>query len=226
MATTGSEQEIFERADATIAVAGTLKAGSSGYEWDELSNVAYAAKIAGARAMRQLANAKKADFDAQRGAVNARFETLDTLKTQGLGMAKYRFRSDPRLLEMVDSVGEHGNAREDSLKEADEWSAAWENIDPVWSPTPSNTLANFKTLRIEAAAQLQTLTQLKSDARKAGIDLNALLAEIEDLCVSWYGVASRAFPAGTAEGDLIRSQIPTFENGNAAAVTPVPAPVP
>lgn len=219
-----SEQEIFERADATVAVAGTLKSGASAYEWDEMTNAAFAAKVAAARAARQVANDKKADYDAQRGRVNERFDELEARKIQAIGMAKYRFRRDARLGEMVESVGEYGEGRESTLREAEEWLAAWKNIDPQWNPTPGNTLAGFETLLADCGAQLGILTQLKSDARKAGIDLSALLAEIEEGCVSWYGVATRAFPVGTSEGDLLRSQIPTFENGGAAekpAIAPV-----
>ena len=223
MQTSGTQEEIFERANATVAVAATLQNGPSGYEWDEMTNAAFAAKIAAARAARQIADDKKADYDAQRGLTNARFEELEGLKIQALGMAKYRFRKDAKQLEMVNSVGEYGEGREATLKEADEWSAAWNNVDPSWNPTAGNTLAAFQTRSADCAAQLKTLTQLKSDARKAGIDLSAQLAEIEDDSVGWYGVATRAFPTGTAEGDLIRSQIPTFESGSPAP-TPTPAP--
>ncbi len=225
MRTTGTEQQIFERADATQAVANTLFSGSSGYQWDEMSLFDFAARIASARNARRLADDKKADYDAQRGIVNALFDDLETRKIQALGMAKYRFRQDAEVTAMLESVGEYGDGREDTLKEADEWVAAWKNIDPTWSPTTGNSLAAFEALNLEGAAQLKTLTNLKSNARKAGIDLNALLAELEDLCVAWYGVATRAFPVGTMEGDLIRSQIPTFVGGS-PAVAPTPAPTP
>ncbi len=224
MATSGTEQEIFERADATIAVAGTLKAGDSAYEWDEMTNAVFAGKIAAARAARQFADGKKALYDAQRGLVNGRFDDLEALKIQGIGMAKYKFRRDDKVISMIEAIGEYGDAREDTLKEADEWSAAWKLIDPTYNPTPANTLAAFDALNAGCAADLKVLTGLKSNGRKAGIDLNSQLAELEDLCVSWYGVASRAFPAGTSEGDLIRSQIPTFEGGKAAVAASASTP--
>lgn len=106
-----TEQEVFERADATIAVAGTLKEGDSAYEWDELTNADFAAKIAAARAMRLTADAKKVDYDAQRGGVNARFDDLEARKIQAIGMAKYRFRKDAGVMAMLESLGEYGGAR-------------------------------------------------------------------------------------------------------------------
>ncbi len=219
MELTGSEQEIFTRGDATFAVSSTLKAGASAYEWGEMSVADFGAKMTAARAARGVESAKKAAFDAQRGLVNARFDDLESLKTQGIGMAKYRFRQDEAVISMVESVGEYGEGRESTLKEADEWSAAWGNIDPDYTPTPTNTLAIFNALRADCEAQLKILTRLKSDYRKAGIELGALLAEIEDIYNAWYGEATRAFPVGTVEGDLMRSQIPTFQTPAAKVVT-------
>ena len=42
--------------------------------------------------------------------------------------------------------------------------------------------------------------------------------------VSWYAAATRLFPAGTAEGDMIRRAIPTGYSPAARAETPDPDP--
>lgn len=96
-----TEQQIFERADATAAVANTLFSGNSGYQWDEMSLFDFASRIASARNARRLADDKKADYDAQRGVVNALFDDLETRKIQALGMAKYRFRKDAEVIAML-----------------------------------------------------------------------------------------------------------------------------
>ena len=55
---------------------------------------------------------------------------------------------------------------------------------------------------------------------------NALITRLEDECVSWYAEATKVFLEGTAEGDMIRNQVPTDYNPPTPAPTPTPPPTP
>lgn len=219
-----TEQQILERAEPTL---GLMRQIEAEWSWDEMAPAAFEAKLAEARAAQAVEADKKSDYDLARGQVNAAFADLEARKTQGIGMAKFRFRAEGDKLEMVNSVGEYGTSREDILRESGEWAAAWQDIAPTWTPTTSNTLAAFGALMQGAAAQNEALTAKKIAARRAGVDLAAMMAQVQDICVAWYGQATRVFPAGSPLGDLIRGQIPTFsDSGTLTPVTPTPAPIP
>ena len=51
------------------------------------------------------------------------------------------------------------------------------------------------------------------------------LLAVNDACQAWYASAIRVFPAGTAQGDMIRGTIPTTYSPPSAPA-PVPAPTP
>ncbi len=219
-----SEQQIFERAEPTLQV---MQQVSGEWTWDEMTPAAFQALLTSAREAQGNAADKKSDYDLQRGTVNGLFDDLEARKVQGIGMAKFRFRAERDKLEMVSSVGEYGSAREDVLKESEEWAGAWNDIAPDWAPTTSNTLAAFNTLLDTARSENSELSAKKVAARRAGVDLNEVLAQLQDACVAWYGQATRVFPAGTPSGDLIRGQIPTFSDaGTPTPPTPAPAPTP
>lgn len=216
-----SEYDIRDRADKTLAVMNTIAAD---WVWDEMAIADFAAKIDAAEAAENFVSAQKAPYDLKRGEVNGLFETLEDRKVQSLGMARGRFRNDSANLALVNGVGEYGEGRSDTAKEAGEWAAAWQLIDPTWQPTAQNTLATFNTLRADSEAALQALVPLKTAWRKAAESYNALLGELEDLSVAWYDAATRVFKAGTPNGDLIRGQIPTFSGSS--PVSPAAPPTP
>ncbi len=49
--------------------------------------------------------------------------------------------------------------------------------------------------------------------------LNQLAAGLEEINVAWYADATRVFPEGTAEGEMIRGTIPTTYDPPAAPAT-------
>ena len=217
-----SELETMQRSEATLAVMQTLQPT---WTWDEMDPATFAARLAAARDAASIQATQKAAYDQQRAAVDTRFADLESRKVQGIGVAGYRFRKMPEQLGMIESVGEYGDSREAILKEAEEWLAAWQRLDPVWNPTAENNTRAFQALLTDAKAQLSALTGTRADWRKAAVAHNALLAELEDLCVAWYGAATRIFAAGTPEGDLVRGQIPTFAPSTTSQPAP-PSPAP
>ena len=205
-----SEVEIMQRGDATGSV---MEALQDKWVWDEMSIADFKAFLQSVRDAGTQENAKKAAYDGQRGHTEVLFTDLERRKVQGLGMATYRFRGDTEKLALVQGVGEYGDGRENTLKEAEEWAAAWKLIEPTWSPTTQNTVAAFETLMGDCSGQKKLLTDAKTAWRKASTHHNALLAELEDLCVAWYGQATRVFSPDSEEGILLRGQIPTFDGG-------------
>ena len=155
---------------------------------------------------------------AARGVWDTQLDILHRWTVQGIGMAKTRHRDDPAVLAVLSPLAGNSNSRSETLKEALAWESAWARVDPAWSPLPANTFTNFKTLRRQCAEPLQTTY---SDARTAwraeSGKLAGLAAALEALNEAWYADATRVFPVGTPEGEMIRSTVPTTYTAPAEA---------
>jgi hypothetical protein len=60
--------------------------------------------------------------------------------------------------------------------------------------------------------------------RKRFGKLEQMCSDLEDMNVAWYADATRVFAAGTAEGDMIRSTVPTTYVPTTTKTSPAPAP--
>jgi hypothetical protein len=164
---------------------------------------------------------------AARGAWDAQLDTLHRRTMQGVGMARSRHRDDPAKRSVLDPLSARGDSRAVILAEALDWESAWAQVEPTWSPLPANTLAAFQALRRACTEDLKTAY---SDARAAwraqAEKLNEMAGALDDASMAWYADATRVFPAGTAEGDMLRGTIPTTYSPPAATPAPAPAPTP
>ena len=146
---------------------------------------------------------------AARGAWDTQLDTLHRWTVQGVGMARTRFRNDPAKLAQLASLTTDSNSRSETLAEALAWESAWASVDPAWVPMPANTLSAFKALRKQCAEDLQTAySDARADWRTESGKLAQMGRDLEDTNEAWYADATRAFPAGTPEGDMIRGTIP------------------
>ncbi|MGB8168000.1 MAG: hypothetical protein WCF18_10950 [Chthoniobacteraceae bacterium] len=147
---------------------------------------------------------------AARGAWDGPLDTLHRWTVQGVGMARNRFRNDPAKLAQLAGLTADSNSRTETLAEALAWESAWASVDPAWAPMPANTLTAFKALRKQCNEELQTAySERRAEWRRQSGKLAQLGRDLEDLNEAWYADATRAFPAGTPEGDMIRGTIPT-----------------
>ncbi len=164
---------------------------------------------------------------AGRSAWDTKLDQLHLWTMQGLGMVRNKYRNDPATLSQFDGLKSDGTSRSNTLSEALAWQSAWEKTDPSFIPMPANTLANFKALREQCVNDLQTAySDLQSTWRRAASKLTQMGRAMEDVSEAWYADATRIFPAGTPEGDMIRSTVPTTYNGPGGPGNPPTPPVP
>lgn len=164
---------------------------------------------------------------AARGNWDAQLDVLHSRTVQGVGMIKNKYRGNAAKLAVVGGLTARGSSRKETLDEALAWESAWTQADPAWSPLPANTLAAFKTLRNQCEEGLRTAY---ADAQSAWREQTGKLADLvrvmEDINQAWYADATRVFPAGTAEGDMIRGTIPTTYTPPPPPPTPPAPPAP
>ena len=223
---------VKDRATKTIAAA---KAVAAQWTWQEKTvaqmNAAVVAIVGDNTVTPVLPGQEKITSAAEQEMVNARsawdakLDTLHKLTMQGVSMAKNRYRNDPIKLSLVADLSARGDSRAAILEEALNWETAWSKAEPGWSPLATNTLAAFSPLRLLCAEPLQQDYKDKLSAwrEQAGI-LNQMAHALEDVNEAWYSDALDVFPAGTAEGDMIRGTIPPTYTPppDKPAVTPPP----
>lgn len=160
---------------------------------------------------------------------NGQWETqlaeLHRRTVQGLGMIKNKLRNDPVALAVLGSLTANSHSHSETLAEALAWESAWSQLAPTWNPTATNTLAAFKILRKQCAEDLQAAySDARADWRAEVEKLNSMANDLEQSDEAWYADATRVFPAGTPEGDMIRSTIPTTYTPPSPKPQPAPAP--
>ncbi|MEO7934100.1 MAG: hypothetical protein ABIT76_13180 [Chthoniobacterales bacterium] len=159
-----------------------------------------------------------------RGLLDARFDALHKFTLLTVGVMRVRAATMPGLIEIVNDLSSRGDSRRTVEDEADDLLAAWEEWEEQTAapflPAPGKGLPEFKLLLDGAAGAGQTTTPMLATLKKtykaaltkwrrsAGV-LNVLFARLEDECIAWYAEATKVFPEGTPEGDMIRSQVPT-----------------
>lgn len=197
------------RAQSTRAVQASL---SATWVWDEMTLPQWDTVITALVTRMEVEQDTEADYLAKRGETDAAIDAVHSLSGRCLRMAKNRFRDTPAKLEVIIRLHNAAASRSGMLQDALEWESAWEKLDGAWSPLPGVTLATFKPQRLAAAALLEGLTSKKTTWDAADEQLNTQGQVLNRNCVAWYAAATTVFPAGTPEGDLIRSDIPTTYN--------------
>ena len=178
--------------------------------------------IADVQRLQEVLSATEIDRNTTRAALDAALLDLHRRTMQGLAMAKVRFRNDPCKLEVLANLTARGDSRNATAQEALDWEAAWQKIDPAWSPTALNTLASFQELRKQCIELDAAFVKAHTNWRTQSEMMNQQAAALNEANVAWYAAATRIFPAGTPEGDMIRRAIPTSYSPPA----PTPAPEP
>ena len=223
---------IKDRAAKTIAAARQLQT-QAGWVFQEktiaqmegmlkgiVGDSAAAPPLAGQEAVTQ--TAETAMLSA-RGLWDQQWEVLHRFTMQGVGMAKNKFRNDSSKSALLNGLTARGTSRTETLAEALAWETAWNKLDPAWAPLPANTLALFTALRKNC---LETLQKSYLDAhagwREEAETLAGLARTMEDVNEAWYADATRVFAAGTPEGDMIRSTVPTTYNPPPPPAPPAP----
>ncbi len=202
-------ESTLQRAQATKAVQTSIAAT---WTWDEMTLPQWDTAITSFVAQMETEQDAEADYLAKRGETEAAIDSIHSLSGRSVRMAKNRYRNDPAKLEVTNRLHNAAASRAGKLQDALEWESAWEKLEPAWSPLPGVTLATFKPQRLAAMALLEGLTTKKTTWDAADEQLDAQGRALNGNCVAWYEAATTVFPAGTPEGDLIRSDIPTTYN--------------
>jgi hypothetical protein len=121
----------------------------------------------------------------------------------------YHFRNNPAKRSLFEALKTDGRGRADVYEQGVTARDAWQEADPSWTYSDEVSLSALSSRLASALAREGTHSNKRTAWRRAAAELMTKAGEFNDACVAWYDAATRKFPAGTAEGDLIRSAVPT-----------------
>ncbi len=197
---------IVSRARATLSVQELVQCK---WVWEEKPIDGWKADIQGFNDLETAEQNAEAAMLECRGRYDEAQATLHDLTVQGVKMARIRYRKDAAKLAIVNRLSADGQSREQILDQAREWSAAWAQLDPGWSPILENTLTDFNELYSACLRLQQAYTDKEISWRAEAETLNAFARSLDDVNIAWYGAATIVFLEGTVEGNLVRKNVPT-----------------
>jgi hypothetical protein len=211
---------IVKRAKTTRHAQDDLKAR---WMWSEANLDQWDKEIADIEGLQIICSSARFARNSARAALDASLEEIHRRTMQFLAMAKFHFRDDPSKLEAINRLKCDGAGRRGIAREAMDVETAWQEAGPEWAATEVNTLASFQALRKQCLELDAAFIAAYSTWRAQSELLSQKAAALSDANVAWYAAATRIFPAGTAEGEMIRRSIPTRYSPAVPAEIPVAA---
>jgi hypothetical protein len=188
--------------DAQTAIAAT-------WVWDEKTVAQWNTELTAINTKKVAVSDLEGDMLAKRATYDNGIALLHDRTVEGLGMARVKWRKDEAKKHILSKLSAVGGGRETVQEEAQAWESVWEKFDAAWNPSPTNTIAAFRTLITDSDTQENLYKKAHTDWRTGAEELSVLGSTLWEDDVAWYEAATTLFKVGTAIGDMIRSTIPT-----------------
>lgn len=218
-----SAQEVSDRAVPSHSAMVQLQTQSS-WVWAEMTPVQFKAQMDALNAQRELEARLNAAQEDARGLVDRRLKLLETLTVNGKAAGQFHFREASEKLAVLNALVDYGAGRSDTLDEARDFEAAWDEIESGWIFASGYNLAAYKALRPEIEQLRKDYSDAKTAWRSDASKLTTLTAQLSDVLVAWYDAATRNFPENTPEGVMLRGTIPTYYSPSAGGQQPAVTP--
>jgi hypothetical protein len=192
--------------------------------WNEKTLDQWDNEIADLQRTQELCSSAKFVQNSARAALDAGLQEIRRRSMQFMAMAKFHFRNEPSMFEAISRLTSGGGARRAITQEAMDLESAWEKAGPEWAPTDANTFSAFQALRKQCTELDAAWIAANSTWHTQSGILNRKAAALNEANIGWLAAATRIFPAGTAEGEMIRRSIPTRYSPPVPAELPAPAP--
>ena len=134
---------------------------------------------------------------------------LHKATVQALGVARVAWGEDTERNEVVAPLRASAQQGVEILGEAEDWEAAWGEVEPGFVPVTGLTLASFQAQIAAARAAWSEERRMTVRRQRAGARLALALARLNNLSQRWYAVATATFGPETPEGQGIRKGITT-----------------
>jgi hypothetical protein len=207
---------VLDRCDKTHDIMGVL-AGVWTYE--KITPADFLIKLNLAKAKVETEAEEEGEAKVARGELQDDLAELRGKLRMGVKLAVKHWDGDAAALAVLRTVKTHSNSKNGTLKQALDWEKAWKKLDSTWAPAAGDTHAAFRLMRLACGGKEEETSEEEVDSSLAGGGTTVLIAELWAICVHWYGEGLVRFPADTAEGILLRDEIPTQVTPKPNAVT-------
>jgi hypothetical protein len=207
---------VLDRCDKTHDIMGALAAV---WTYEKITAANFLIKVNLAKAMRETESEEEEEAKVVRGELQSDLSELRGKLRVGVRLARLHWDDDPAALAVLKTVKTHSNSKNGTLKQALDWEKTWKKLDSTWVPSAGDTHAAFRTMRIACGGKEEETSEEEVDSSLAGGGTTVLIAELWAICVHWYEEGLTRFPADTAEGILLRDEIPTQNTPKPNAVT-------
>lgn len=177
--------------------------------WDQVSVEDWGEGIQRLDVARDTAQDAIAATQNTRATLGEGLKELHEATKQTLGIAKVAFKREPSKAGAFVGLTAVSKSFPAVSRSAHTLSSAWQKADPTWTPLPGKTLASYDTLRATLQTQQADVASAVTAQKVTHLALQDTLKEQFALAKDWYAVATRVFPANTAEGQVLRAEIPT-----------------
>ena len=219
-----SRNFILTRAQKTCAVATAI---TGTWTWDRFTLTEMNLARTGGEGQLDVVTGAGSATALARGQLDSALQALYDLTVQGLALARRHFGSIPGKELLFANIESTGSSREGQRATVRKFLKAWAQADTAWTlnllsgsvgfttyQNNRNAIEGNDTVSPPVAGLVDALALAEQLERREAESLNMKLAALDDMMVAWYGDATAACPAGSAEGDQIRGQIPTTYDPN------------
>jgi hypothetical protein len=201
-----------ERAQKTSETQSRLAAGINGnpaWVWPRKTVVQWTADVTALDQLKSAEVLKRTEWRNKAEAWDANLAQIQRITRDIRREGLVHFRNDPVKLQSFDGLRTDARNRDDTYNQGDAARAAWQVADANWTFSPDIDLEDFAALLTASIACRTVYNTAESAWRAASSALNFKADAVDQDSVDWYAAATRKFAAGTPEGDLIRSNVPT-----------------
>ena len=139
----------------------------------------------------------------------ASLDGIQALTRQVVSIGRVHFRNDPVRLHLWESVSTDARDRAGVYEQGLAARDAWQETDPAWSVTAGISVGALSSSLTDCLARQAAHSAKFTAWRRAAAALTNKAEQVDRDCIAWYVEATRRFLEGTAEGDFIRSSVPT-----------------
>ncbi len=177
--------------------------------WDQKTVLQWSTDITLVDQLVQAESAKRAQLRNVTALWQANVDQILAITRQVAGLGRVRFRKEPAKKHSFDALNTNARSRTDIYTDGLAARDAWQEVDPEWEISEAVTAGALGSLLANCLYCLGSHSAKLQAWRFAAAKLNEKAAALDADNVAWYEEATRRFLAGTAEGDMIRSTVPT-----------------
>ena len=197
------------RVQATQATQASLIATLPNWVWSEKTLIEWGEDISLLDLAINDESVKRTQWRSAAETWQVELDGLQALTRQLVSIGKIHFRNDVVKRSLFDGLFTDGRSRAEIYEQGLAARDVWQETDPAWTLSTTDTLAAFSALLLGCLTRQATHSAKFTAWRRASATLLNKARQVDEDCIAWYAEATRRFPEGTTEGDMIRSTVPT-----------------